>query len=30
VWLDAQEKAEYGRGQRVFAVPTAAVKVKVM
>ena len=29
VWLDEQDKAEYDRGQRVFPVPNAAVKIRV-
>jgi len=29
VWLDERDKAEYDRGQRVFSVPNAAVKIKV-
>jgi len=29
VWLDEQEKAEYDRGQRIFSVPNAAVKIQV-
>jgi hypothetical protein len=30
VWLDEREKAQYERGQRVFSVPSAAVKIKVV
>lgn len=30
VWLSEEEKAEYDRGQRIFSVPSAAVKVKVV
>ncbi|MBN1978533.1 MAG: hypothetical protein JW918_14140 [Anaerolineae bacterium] len=29
VWLDEQEKTQYERGQRVFSIPSAAVKIKV-
>jgi len=28
VWLDASEKADYDRGQRVFLVPNAAIKIR--
>jgi hypothetical protein len=30
VWLDEDEKAAYARGQRVFRVPNAAVKIRVI
>jgi hypothetical protein len=29
VWLDKEEKTQYERGQRVFSIPSAAVKIKV-
>ncbi len=29
VWLDAEERAEYERGQRIFSLPTQAMKVRV-
>jgi hypothetical protein len=30
VWLDEDEKSAYARGQRVFRVPNAAVKIRVI
>ena len=30
VWLNEDEKNAYDRGERVFSVPTAAVKIKVV
>jgi len=29
VWLTEEEHAEYQTGQRIFAIPNAAVKIKV-
>jgi len=29
VWLTAEEQAAYERGQRIFEVPNAAVKIRV-
>jgi hypothetical protein len=29
VWLDSQDQAAYERGERVFVVPNAAVKIRV-
>ena len=30
VWLSEEEKVEYDRGQCIFSVPSAAVKIKVI
>jgi hypothetical protein len=30
VWLTGEEQAAYRKGQRIFAVPSAAVKIKAL